>query len=258
MKAHSDQLLTIEEIADKVLFELGYGAHRKELFLSYALDYYRRYRRDLAREFKKVRLDMTPWKSVILPNDCVDPIAIGIPNGESFDIFTNKRLNPRDCACDEDAPTEPVYVVEEGSEGIQFNSVNEFGQDVGKQNLLVMDNGLGYFDINREQGVNEIQLSASVKAGTRPLLIYLSSLIDPSIHKCVHPYAQDYIEAGIHWSNLKNRRRAGDKKISPQDIRDAKEEHDEQLCHLAEMRWDFSSADIMEIVRSGARMSPKR
>lgn len=258
MKAHTKELLTIEELADSVLMDLQESSHRKEQFLKWAIDYYKRYRMDVAREYKKTLLDMTAWKSIILPDDCVDPVIIGIPNGEDISTFTRRRLATRDCACDEDEPTPPTYTPEEGSEGFQWYQLSESGEDAGKlYGLQVKDNGLGNFKINDTQDVNEIQLSSNVPAGTRIHLTYLSTLFDPNRDNCVHPYAQPMIEAGIHWSNLKNRRRAGNRNISQQDIYDAKNEFDEALCQLAERRWELSREDIVEITREAMVLTPK-
>jgi hypothetical protein len=258
VKAHKTQLLTIEELVNQVLLDLGYGAHYKELFLAWGVRYYKKYRTDIAREFRKVMLDMTPWKAIVLPNDCVDPILIGVPNGQSFDLFVNKKLNPRSCACDDDEPTEPVYESEQGSEGVQYNTLTERAEDPGKlYGLASKDNGLGYFEINHEQDSNEIQLSANVRSGTRIMLIYLPTLFDPDRDNCIHPYAQPMIEAAIHWEHLKMKRRAGNRNISGDMIREAKDEYDERLCELAEKRSDLTSDMIIEISRDSFRLSPK-
>lgn len=259
MKAHTSQLLTINEIVNGALFDISESSHRKEQFLKWALDYYRRLKMDIARDVRETYLDMTPWKSVILPDDCVDWIRLGIANNESVNTIVNGRLlATRDCACEEDEPVAAVYEPEEGSEGFQFNTITEYGEDAGKMyGLMVKDNGLGYFTPHPNQRVNEIQLSASINAGTRIYLMYLSTLFDPRVDNIVHPYCQDYIAFGCHYENLKNKRRAGNRNISPQDIRDAKEELDEELCKVAERRMDINSEGIMELVRNGHRQSPK-
>lgn len=260
MKAHSSQLVSLEEIVDKSLADLGEGAHKKELFLMWGLDYYRKYRMDLSREVRTVSLQMTPWKSVVLPDDCVDWIMIGIRNGESISTFTKTALAPRDCACDDDAPTAPAYNPEPGSEGVvYYNCYGEFGDDAGRMyGLMHKDNGLGYFDPNPNQGVNEIQLSAKVAAGTQIYLMYLSSLFDPDRGAVVHPYCEDMIRKGIHYLNLKNKRRAGNRNISMADIYMAKSELDEEICLVAERRWDLSPEDIIAASREGFTQSPKR
>lgn len=258
MKAHTDQLVSIQQIADGVLADLQESAHRKEQFLKWGLDYFRRYRMDVARDVKETFLEMTPWKSIELPKDCVDWIRIGIRNGEVIDTLTNAKLFTRDCACDEDEPVAPTYTLDDAAEGVQYWSVTEQGEDAGKMyGLLVKDNGLGYYTPHPNQRVNEIQLSARVPAGTQIYLMYLSTLFDPSYESVVHPYCQDLIAYGIHYENLKSRRRAGNYNVSIVDIRDAKAELDEELCKVAERRFDLRYEDIMEIIRSGHRLSPK-
>jgi hypothetical protein len=258
MKAHTLQLVSLEEIVNKALSDLLEGAHRKEQFLMWGLDYYRKYRMNLAREVKTVSLDMTPWKSVILPDDCVDWIMVGIRNGELINTFTKAALAPRDCACDEDAPTEAEYKAEPGSEGVVYYNCFGFGDDAGKMyGLMHKDNGLGYFDPNPNQGVNEIQLSAKVAAGTKIYLMYLSSLFDPDRGAVVHPYCEDMVRYGIHYENLKHKRRSGNRNISPVDVKMAKDELDEEICLVAERRWDLSPEDVIAAAREGYRQIPK-
>jgi hypothetical protein len=258
MKAHSSQLLSIEEIVNKVLLDLGESAHLKEKFLSFGVSWFKKWRKDMAREVKKTTLEMTPWKSVVLPNDCVDWIQIGVKNGESFDTFTNKKLNPRDCACDDDEPIAAEYCPEQGSEGLQLNDITEFGEDPGKlYGLKSKDNGLGYFEPNRIQGSNEIQLSASVRSGTPIMLVYLATLLNPDVDLCVHPYAQDAMETFIHWKNLQMKKRAGARNINQEQIDEAKREYDNELCLLAEIRMDLNAETIMELVRDSYMLSPK-
>lgn len=260
MKAHNSQLVSIQEIANKVLADLGESAHRKEQFVMWAIDYYKRYRMDMAREIKTVSLSMTPWKSVILPNDCVDWYLIGIRNGDELMVFTKKSILPRDCSMNEDEPTAADYEsLDVNGDGVQFFNYTENGEDPGKLfGLLVKDNGLGYFAPNPNQRVNEIQLSTHVDAGTQIILMYLGTLFDPTIESVVHPYAVEMIECGIHYANLKNRRRSGNRSITRDMIKDAKDELDEAICQLAERRWDLSADDIIEAARAGINQGIKK
>lgn len=260
MKAHSSQLVSILEIANKALADLGEGSHRKEQFILWAVDYYRQLRMDVAREIRTVRLSMTPWKSIILPPDCVDWYLLGIPNGQDLMAFTKKAILTRDCSCDEDEPTEANYTsIDVQGEGVQFFNCTEFGEDPGKLfGLLVKDNDLGYFAPHPDQRVNEIQLSTKVAAGTTIQLMYLSTLFDPTADSVVHPYCEDFVRKGIHFNNLKHRRRSGNKSITRDMIMDAKQELDDELCLVAERRWDLTSDDIIEASRAGIQLGIKK
>ena len=261
MKGNRNTYISIEEIANKALLDLGESSHRAEQFLHWGIDIYRRYRMDYAREIVTKKLSMTPWKSIILPDDCTDWIMCGVPNGELLMTFINDHtLLPRECACDEEAPVEPTFTnVDLDGEGVQYFNVTELGENPGKlYGMLIKDNGLGYFTPNLNQGVNEIQLSASVKEGTDIYLMYLSTLFDPNIHKVVHPYAEDMIRRGIHLENLKFKRRNGNRNISQADIAFAKDEFDSELCMVAERRWDLRTEDIISYARAAYRLSPKR
>lgn len=260
MKSHSSQLVSIREIAFKALADLGEGSHRAEQFLMWAVDLYRQLRMDVMGDIKTVRLPMTAWKSVILPEDCVDFIFIGIPNGQQLMTFTKKQLLTRDCSCDEDEPTDAVYTnVDVDGEGVQYYNLTDFGEDAGKLfGLLVKDNGLGYFTPNPMARVNEIQLSTHVASGTLITLMYLSTLFDPTIDSVVHPYAEDFIRKGIHYLNLKHRRSSGNRSITRDMILDSKKEMDDELCLLAERRSDMGVDDIIEAARSGIQLGLKK
>lgn len=259
MKAHTSQLITLNEITSKALADLGETSHRKDQFLMWGVDYYRKYRMDMAREVKTVQLPMTPWKSIVLPNDCVDWIAVGVKVGEAIATFTKKPLASRDDNTQESAPSAPTYTnVDWSGEGIQFFNCTDYGEDPGKMfGQLVKDNGLGYYSVNNNERVSEIQLSASVNAGTKIWLMYLSTLFDPTIESVVHPYAEDMIRFGIHYNNLKHRRRAGDKSISLSDVAQAKQELDDEICLLAERKWDLSTEDIVQAAKDAYRLTPK-
>lgn len=261
MKAHSGQLVSILEIVNKALADLGESSHRKEQFILWSVDYFRKLKMDMAREIRTVSLSMTAWKSVILPDDCVDWYLIGIRNGQDLMAFTKKSILARDCSCDEDEPTTADYASRTDvlGEGINFFNYTEFGEDPGKlYGLLVKDNGLGYFAPNPNPRVNEIQLSTHVPAGTPIILMYLATLFDPTVDSVVHPYCEDMIRKGIHYENLKHRRRSGNRNITRDMILDAKQELDDEICLVAERRWDLSEDDIIEAARAGIQLGLKK
>lgn len=261
MKAHTDQLLTLSELANKELLALGESAHRKEQFLMFALDYYRKYRMSFAMEVKTVQVSMTPWKSIVLPNDAVDWISVGIKCGNVIKTFVKSNdIAFRDCACDEDemeACTDFENADVDG-EGVRYYGYNEQGENPGKMfGLLLKNNGLGYFSPNPNQGVNEIQLKLSVSSASRIYLMYLSTLFDPKRESVVHPYAEDMIRKGIAYENLKNSRRAGNRRITGDMVQEAKQELDDEICLLAEMKCDWTAESIVEAIREGYRLTPK-
>lgn len=261
MKAHSSQLISLNEIADSALLDLQESAHRREQFLHWTLKYYKRYRMDHVGNIKIVKLDMTPWKSIELPDDNVDWIAIGIPTGQMLLTFVNDpSLLPRYCACDDDEPTETTTVenVDVDGQGIQQWSISEFGENAGRMfGLIQKDNGLGYFNPHYNDRVNEIQLSARVKAGTKIVLIYLGELFDPSVDNVVHPYYEPMIRSGIHWENMKFHVRTGSRTISVAALRDAEQEFKDELCLAVERASHLTKEGILEAIRQSTSLSPK-
>lgn len=260
MKAHSSQLVSVLDIVNKALTDLGESSHRKEQFIMWAIDYMRRLRMDISREIKTVKVRMTPWKAIILPDDCVDWYMIGIRNGQDLMAFTKKTLLMRDCSGDESEPTKARYEnIDVAGEGVQFFNYTELGEDPGKLfGLLVKDNGLGYFAPNPHPSVNEIQLSTHVDAGTEIILMYLGTLFDPKVDSVIHPYFEDMIRKGIHYENLKNRRRSGNRHITTDMIMMAKQELDDEICLAVERRWDLSEEDIIEAARAGIQLGIKK
>lgn len=263
MKGHTDTYLSLNEIANAALLDLGESSHRKEQFLQWAIRYYKRYRMDMAREVVTKQVKLTPWKSIILPNDTVDWLAVGIHDGLVLKTFVNsgRDITPRDCACDEDAPATTTYSnIDYGDEGFTFWGCSPYGEDPGKMfGLMLKDNGLGYFTPNYNQRVNEIQLnSTKVSSTDKIFLMYLSTLFDPAYDAVVHPYAEEMINKGIHFENLKHKQAAGDRRITGDMVALAMKERDDEICLLAERRWDLSVETIIEVARSGNRQTPKR
>lgn len=260
MKGNTKTLVSVLEIVNKALLDLGEGSHRKEQFIHWGIDYLRRLKMDLAKEIKTVKLQLTPWKSIILPDDCVDFYMIGIRNGQDLMAFTKKALLPRDCSNDRDEPVSASYTPNANSgEGVAFFGYTDYSEDPGKLfGLLEKDNGLGYFDPNANERVNEIQLSTHVNAGTEILLLYLGTLFDPRVDSMIHPYLEDVIRKGIHYENLKHRRRSGNRSITSDMVRESKNELDDEICLAAERRWDLRADDIMEIARNAAQLGLKK
>lgn len=261
MKAHSTQLLTLSEMANKELLAVGEGAHKKETFLMWALDYYRLLRMDYAKEIKTVQVEMTPWKSIIMPDDCVDPIAVGIKCGNMIKTFVvSNDIATRDCSCDEEEMEACTNFdnMDVSGEGVRYYGFNEQGENPGKMfGLLLKNNGLGYYTINHNQGVNEIQLKLEVNHSSRIYLMYLSTLFDPMRDSVVHPYAEDMVRKGIAYEYLKYSRRSGNRRISGDMVAEAKFELDNEKCLLAERKCEWTVETVMEIIREGYRMTPK-
>jgi hypothetical protein len=91
MKGNRQTYRTIEEIVDGVCLDLGEGNHRKEQYLRWAIQEAQEWKMDMAKEVKTVKLDLTAWKSIVLPSDCIDWIKIGIQDGDVIKTRTIKR-----------------------------------------------------------------------------------------------------------------------------------------------------------------------
>lgn len=259
-KGHFKTYVSLLDIVDEALGDLDEGSHFKEKFLMWGMRLYKRYRMDIKGNIKTVKREMTPWKSVLLPDDCVDWLAIGIPTGQELLTFVNDpKMLTRYCACDEDAPTKASYENEDmAGEGLQYFNWTELGEHTGKMfGMVAKDNGLGYFNPHPTDRVNEIQLSEKVKAGTKIVLMYLASLFDPRADAVVHPYCADFIRAGIILEYVRHKMRKGSRSASVMAYRDIKDEFDNALCDAVERMAHLSKEDILEAIRQPYSLAPK-
>jgi hypothetical protein len=259
MKGNSKTYALLEDIVHEALMDLGEGEHRKEQFLHWGIKYMRKLHFDAAREVKTVKLEMTPWKSVVLPEDCVDWTMLGIQCGNIIKTFVNDNgiaLMHNNGVC-EKKPNENCKNIEDidyDGEGMAFFNYTYYGEDPGKLfGLAVKDNGVGYFTENRNKDSNEIQLNVSVKSNSTVYLEYISNYFDPCKDSVVHPYAIDYIVAGIHYENLRHN------KNNPRSlVGEAKQVMDEEYVLLAERGFNLTADDIIEYRRQGYKLTPKR
>lgn len=261
-KGHFNTYVSLLDIVDEALGDLEEGMHYKEKFLMWGMRLYKRYRMDIKGNIKTTRLEMTAWKSIVLPDDCVDWLLIGVPSGQALFTFVNDSfMLTRDCACDDDAPTRTDYSkleIDMFGEAVQFFNWNEYGEHTGKMfGLVAKDNGLGYFNPHPTDRVNEIQLSENVKAGTRIVLMYLASLFDPRADAVVHPYCADFIRAGIILEYIRHKMRKGSRSVSVMAYRDAKDEYDNALCEAVERMAHLGREDILEALRQTYSLAPK-
>ena len=172
-----------------------------------------------------------------------------------------RRQSRRDHACDEDEPKAPTFAeanLDIAGEGFQFHNLTEFGEHAGKLfGQIQKDNGLGYFNPNPTDRVNEIQLSANVKAGTKIVFMYLASLFNPRADAVVHPYCADMIRAGIILEHVRSKMRRGSRSISGLAYKDVKDEFDNALCDAVERMSHLTRESILETLRQSYSLAPK-
>jgi hypothetical protein len=257
MKGNKQTYRTLEQLVDGVLMDRGQGAHRKEQCLRWGIQEMERWRMDMAREVKTVKLELTDWKAIELPADCIDWIKVGIQDGNVIKAFVNKRdvaihhdldennvpivnSEPASLTVDSSCPTVPFYNYQSG------------GQDPGQIfGQLVKDNGLGYFTVNRNDDRDEIQFRTNTAAGSAIYLEYLSDSWSPDKQSAVHPYSAELIELGIHYRMLKFDKANGNRSVSADDVRLAKNDYQEEYNRVIDRLWDYSVEDIIDMMTEG-------
>jgi hypothetical protein len=250
MKGNKQTYRTIEEIVAGVCLDLGEGDHRKEQYLRHAISEAERWKMDMSREVKTVKLVMTDWKAIELPSDCIDWIKVGIQDGDVIKAFVNKN----DIAIINELDDNNVKILNDppvsmGTVDVSVEFCN-YSDDLGNSGKLfgqlTKDNGLGYFTVNRNEDCDEIQLRTSVAAGTDVYLEYLADSWNPNSQTVIHPYAVELITLGIHYRRLKF-----GKTESPTMITIAKRDYQEEYNRVIDRMWDYSTEDIIEVMNNG-------
>lgn len=259
---HKLTYATIDEIVKGVCLDLFEGAQREIQYTHWAIKYINRWHMDCAREIKTIKLKMTPWKSIELPDDCVDWVAVGIQDGNLIKTFVHNRDIA--VAYDKDAngqkiynedPADPINDIincnTDQSNGVwNFMNYAPYGADPGRLfGLRMRDNGLGYFTEIRNEGSCEIQLRTNLASTTTIYLQYLATAVTPDKETLIHPYAKEMIAKGVHLERAIHVKDKGMYGI-------AKSEFDEEFNRTIDRQWDYNIEEIMEWMDEGKRMTP--
>lgn len=253
----------IKEIVDGVCMDLQEGSHRKEQYFHWAIKYVKKWKMDMAKEMKVVQLSLTPWKSIILPDDCIDWIICGVQKGNLIETFVHTKdmalineIDTNGVKIYNETPSNPVSdaLVTDPNTAISwpFTNFTPYGEDPGKLfGLQMKDNGLGYFSESRSQDRQEIQFRTDLPSTTKIYFGYLAPAIVYNMETLVHPYAVDWITAGIHYQRHKH----GNKDKGA--IKIAKDELDEEIRLLVDRLWDWNVDELLEWLRYNYKMNPK-
>jgi hypothetical protein len=239
---------TIDSIVRGVCMDLDEGLERYEQYLHWALQAHKDWHLDRAKEIKTVRLALTSYKAIELPEDFVDWTKVGIECGNTILTFTH----------DEDCPSFDVNdysILDSGQVGQSFgyyyyNFINSKGQDTGKLfGLSAKDNYQGYFRLNRERA--ELQFRSKITNLQTIYLEYISNGYDPCGESFVNPMASNLIRLYVHWQRLKF-----SKNSARWQVADAKQEYVEELDLVGWRMFDLTTEDILESWREGFSLLP--
>jgi len=196
--------VSLDECIKNSLMDIGETMHLYEKHKKWALDTYKSFNFDLDAIVKTVSLSLTAWKAVVLPDDFVDWVMLGVEFDKQVRLFTNDRRISLFQADNVPPNGDPAPRV--GSNSLPdpsdisrffFYNYDGRGMDTGKLfGLSVKTNGIGEFKMNKDRG--EIQFNISLTSSTPIYLEYISTGINPTEKICVNIYAGKLIELGIH------------------------------------------------------------
>lgn len=264
MKGNPKAYKTIGQCVAEALMDTQESDSRAEQFTRFALKYFDELNLKKSTDIKTVALNMKPWKAIELPQDCITWISIGIQCGEDIKTFV-KDTFPVALLHELDAngvkvANEPCPEYFDFSDwqtddiSMPFYNIDDQGQDTGKIfGLMVKDNGLAYFTENMNKDSCEIQFRGKIPLDTKIYLQYLSNGINPCGETLVHPTFKEYIIAGIHVERL----RFG-KGTEAWRLNDAKDEFNRQFWAVQDLSWEWGTEDIIEILKSGYGLYPKK
>jgi len=243
-------VVTIDSIIRSALMDIGAGMERYEAFRHWAIEGYRMFYMDHAKEVKTIQLDLTAWKAAQLPVDFVDYAMIGVVVDNKIEVFTNDNrislYHDDEDPLDGD-PDARTATTDERSTYYFYNTTSR-GEDAGQlYGLTVKDNGQGYFKMNRER--REIQFSPHVDASTKIYMEYISDSYDPCNTTMVNVYAARLIKLFIHWQ-----RHEFAKSSTGMEKDRAKDMYDKELYKVQSRLSELTVADVLEAARDGYRL----
>lgn len=263
MKGNKKTYKTISTIVANALMDAQESDSKREQLTRFALKYFKEVQFGHGVDIKTVALNMKPWKAIELPEDCVDWITIGIQCGEDIKTLVKPAYEMAMLhAKDENG----VKIANEPSEDFSVNdwplsdsflpffNTSPLGEDPGRLfGQMVKDNGLGYYSENRNKDSCEIQFKGDFASNTIFYLQYLTNGMNPCGDTLVHPYFEEFIISGIHVERIRHGGRSEAWKLV-----DAKDEFDRQWYLVKDYVWEWSAEDIIEILKSGYGMYPKK
>lgn len=196
-----------------------------------------------------VSFDITDYRRVILPTDCVDVVDVvcqygqqlltlreddGISPIQEFDEQGNKIPTPAAGQIDYDIGF--AYTVETLS-----GNFNQYGEFLGR-NFATKPRQKQAYSFDRHAG--EIILDADVK-GEKLVIVYITQGVTVSAQNVVHPYLQDTIEKYIIYQKYAHTRFDKDK------IALMKRDYEVALKKARSRFYAFTYSDLLAVMREG-------
>lgn len=266
MKGNPAVYRTLSEIVDEALLDLGLGVHWRERCLRFGIKYAEQLFQDgYQPAFITKEVNILPYKAIELPVDCVDWISVGIRNGHDVMTFIKDRSialvfdkvdGLKQANLDPDYMDNFVTGLDLSDSATPFfnftSNLSPLGENPGRLfGLLVKDNGLGYFTENINKDVAELQFKFNVAAGTKIYLTYETSGFNQDGETMIHPYFAEYVVEGIKYMVARASRNKGDLQVSSFEL-------EKQYIRILDKKWEWSTEDITEYLKSAYGTYPKK
>lgn len=264
MKGNPKTYRTIKQIVSSSLLQNQESDNKREQMTEFALKYFDEVQFKHGVDIKTTQLNLKPWKAIQLPDDCVDWVCIGIQCGELIKTFVNAPYAPAFLFTNDDdgvpQANQPIdyssanlETMDLSTNVIPFFNVSPLGEDPGRLfGLMVKDNGLGYFSENKNKDVAEIQFKGNIDLNTKIYLQYLTDGMNPSGETVVHPYFANWIIAGVDMERCKTNKDVAWR------FEAAVAEFNRQTMNVLDYIWEWSTEDVVELLKSGYGNYPKK
>ncbi|HDZ26202.1 hypothetical protein LCGC14_1022950 [marine sediment metagenome] len=248
---------TLDYCTRSALFDISAGMERYEQFLHWAIEGYRDFHFDLAKEIRVKEIDMLPYKAIDFPDDYVDWVKVGIRCGDIVKTFTHEENMPwiwdqKECEKQAHEVCNLSDATLDNTAGgwYFYNTYNSRGQDQGRLfGLGIKDNGLGYFSISRE--FKQFQFSIKVASGSKIYLEYIADGIKPCAVTVVNIYAAKLIKLYVHWMRIKFNRSSPKWRIDQ-----AEKYYWDEFDRVGERLLDLTYEDVLQASRDGYMLAP--
>lgn len=248
--------VSVDEIVRSAIMDIGAGMERYETFKHWVLEGYRDFHFDMAQEIKTIKLSLTAWKAITLPDDFVDYVMIGIEVDKQIRLFTNDNrisLYLPDTTQPIDGNPDPRVgsnSLPDPTDITRFFFYNFDGRwmDRGKLfGLAVKSNGVGEFKMNKER--REIQFNLSLDSATPIIMEYISNGITAGEKTIVNIYAAKLLKLYAHWQRLKF-----SKSANQAEIQRAENDYYREYRNVQSRLMPVRAEDVLEAHRDAYRL----
>lgn len=257
--------VTLDTVVRQTLLKLGLPMHYYFRFLHYGIRCIEELNYDIplgktgainvnstqatASNIRVVSFDVTNYKRVILPQDCVDVVEVSCVVGQqlfplvkdetltviqSYDGSGNKIETPSATPANYDIGW--AYTSESNAGGY-----NQFGEYLGRAFAIQPKNTQTY---NIDTHASEVVLNNKVSAET-VVVTYITSGVTVSSENVVHPYMVDSVEKYIIYQKYENSR------MNKDMIAVTRQNYFTARRNLRARMLGFTRADLLATLRSG-------